>query len=316
MDQVAVEVALPGQIEPDVLAVPVAEDGAAAFSKAARVLDERLNGRLRALVESGEASGEVGRTLILHTDRELRAHRVAATGVGRLDEVDADTLRTAAAAVARAAANVGGTLGWLVDEQLPLSTEEQARAIVEGVALASYAPDRWKTEPQDRRTFDRVVVCCDDDPAIEAAAERAARVSSWVNFARDLANAPPNELTPEALGERTAELDLDRLASDILDPARIDELGMGALSAVGRARRNGPRLVVLRYEPEQTAHAEPTLGLVGKAITFDAGGISLKPALNIQDMKGDMSRGAAAITSGRFLCTEDTGVTSTPRSPT
>src|SRR5437763_16951482 len=103
MDQVAVEVALPGQIEPDVLAVPVAEDGAAALSNGARVVDERLNGRLRALVESGEASGELGRTLVLHTDRELRARRIATAGVGRIGDVDADTLRTAAAAVVRAA---------------------------------------------------------------------------------------------------------------------------------------------------------------------------------------------------------------------
>src|SRR5919204_292713 len=134
MDQVAVEVALPGRIEPDVLAVPVAEDGAAAFSNGARVVDERLNGRLRALVDSGEASGEVGRTLVVHTDGELRARRVATTGVGPIEEVDADTLRTAAAAVVRAAPNVGGTIGWLVDEQLPLSAEEQARAVVEGIA--------------------------------------------------------------------------------------------------------------------------------------------------------------------------------------
>src|SRR5438067_4175352 len=238
MDQVAVEVALPGQIEPDVLAVPVAEDGAAAFSKAARVLDERLNGRLRTLVESGEASGELGRTLLLHTDRELRARRVATAGVGKGEEVDSDAVRTAAAAVARASSNVGGTLGWLIDEQLRLSAEEQARAVVEGVALASYAPARWKTKPEDRRPFERIVICCADDPAVEAAAERAARISRWVNFARDLANAPPNELTPETLGDRAAELSSPGLTTDVLDPGRIDELAMGALSAVGRASRN------------------------------------------------------------------------------
>src|ERR671934_199535 len=166
MDQVAVEVALPGQIEPDVLAVPVAEEGTAAFSNGARVLDERLHGRLRALVESGEASGEVGRVLLLHTDGDLRARRVATTGIGRIE---------------------------------------------------------------------------------------------------------------------------------VLDPRGIDELGMGALSAVGRASRNGPRLIVLHYEPERVTDAALTVGLVGKAITFDAGGISLKPALNMQDMKGDMAGGAAVI---------------------
>src|SRR5918911_5578060 len=219
MDQGAVEVALPGQIEPDVLAVPVAEDGTAAFSNAARVIDERLGGRLRALVESGEARGELGRTLLLHTDRELRARRVATAGIGKVEEVDADALRTAAAAVVRASDNVGGTLAWLIDDQLRLSAEEQARAVVEGVALASYAPDRWKTERDERKAFDRVVICWDDDSAVTAAAERAARVGRWVNFARDLANAPPNELTPEALGERAAELTVAKVSADVLDPA-------------------------------------------------------------------------------------------------
>ena len=295
MDQVAVEVALPGQIEPDVLAVPVAEEGTAAFSNGARVLDERLHGRLRALVESGEASGEVGRVLLLHTDGDLPARRVATTGIGRIEEIDADTLRTAAAAVVRAATNVGGTLGWIVDEQLRLAAEEQARAVVEGVALASYTPGRWKTKPEDRRSFERVVVCAEDDPALRTAAERAARVSGWVNFARDLANAPPNELTPEALGVRAQALNIAHMTAEVLDPRGIDELGMGALSAVGRASRNGPRLIVLHYEPERVTDAALTVGLVGKAITFDAGGISLKPALNMQDMKGDMAGGAAVI---------------------
>jgi leucyl aminopeptidase len=81
----------------------------------------------------------------------------------------------------------------------------------------------------------------------------------------------------------------------VLDPSRIDELGMGALSAVGRGSANGPRLIVLRYEPASPARADLVLGLVGKAITFDAGGISLKPALKMQDMKGDMAGGAAVI---------------------
>ena len=116
-----------------------------------------------------------------------------------------------------------------------------------------------------------------------------------MNAARDLANSPPNELTPEVLAERAAELAGPNLSVEALDPAGIDALGMGALSAVGRASANGPRLIVLRYEPAQGAREDLMLGLVGKAITFDAGGISLKPALKMQDMKGDMAGGAAVI---------------------
>jgi leucyl aminopeptidase len=294
MGQITVDVALPGQVAPDVLAVPVAEDGADPLSDGARVLDERLGGRLRSLVESGEARGELGHTLLVHMDGDVQARRVATAGLGRIAEVDADVVRTAAAAVARASDDVGGTLAWLLDRRLPISPPEQVRALIEGVVLGSYAPDRWKTKPRDRRTFDRVVICTDDGADLAETATEAARVSRWVNVARDLANAPPNELTPEALGERAAALGAPGVSVDVLDPRRIEELGMGALEGVGRASRNGPRLIVLRYEPDGR-RPDLTLGLVGKAITFDAGGISLKPALNMQDMKGDMAGGAAVI---------------------
>jgi leucyl aminopeptidase len=295
MVQVTVDVALPGQVEPDVLALPLSEEGTATFSNGARVLDERLEGRLRTLVEDGEARGELGRTLVLHTDGRLRARRLATTGIGRMADVDADAMRTAAAAVAQASCNVGGTVAWLLDEQLPLSAEEQARAVVEGIVLGSYAPDRWKTDPRERRSFQRIVLCAEAEPGLTEVARRSARVAGWVNLARDLANSPPNELTPEGLATRATELDVPRLRAEVLDPAQIDELGMGALGAVGRASTNGPRLIVLRYEPEGAARTNLTLGLVGKAITFDAGGISLKPALKMQDMKGDMAGGAGVI---------------------
>src|SRR6185312_289004 len=101
--------------------------------------------------------------------------------------------------------------------------------------------------------------------------------------------------TPEVLAERAAELAGPNLTVESLDPGRIDELGMGALAAVGRASANGPRLIVLRYDPPSPARAALTLGLVGKAITFDLGGISLKPALKMYDMKGDMAGGAGVI---------------------
>ena len=295
MGEVAVEVKLPGQIEPDVLALPIPEDADAALSNGARILDERLTGRLQRLAQDGELRGELGKTLVLHTDGELRARRVAVAGIGKAENLDADALRTAAAAVARATSEVGGTLAWLLDETLPLPLDEQARAVVEGVVLGSYRPGRWKTDDREPRPIERIVLCTADDTALAEAGARTARVARWVNWARDLANSPPNELTPEGLAARAAELELPHLRAEVLDPKRIDELGMGALAAVGRASANGPRLIVLRYEPDQPARADFTLGLVGKAITFDAGGISLKPALKMEDMKGDMAGGAAVL---------------------
>jgi leucyl aminopeptidase len=275
--------------------LPIPEDGDAALSNGSRILDERLSGRLRRLAEEGELRGELGKTLVLHTEGELKAHRVATAGIGKLEELDADALRTAAAAVARATEEVGGTLAWILDETLPLPLDVQARAVVEGVLLGSYRPGRWKTDAREPPPIERIVLCTGDDPALAEAGARTARVSRWVNWARDLANSPPNELTPAGLAARATELELANLRAEALDPTQIDELGMGALGAVGRASANGPRLIVLRYEPRSPARADLTLGLVGKAITFDAGGISLKPALKMEDMKGDMAGGAAVL---------------------
>ena len=296
MGEVAIEVKEPGEGEPDFVAMPYPEaSGEDAFSNGARELDRQLKGRLQRLADSGELKGDLGATVVLHTDGELNARHVVAAGVGKKDEIDADALRTAAAAVAHRVADVGGTLAWLLDDSLPLSLDEQARAIVEGTMLGSYSPARWKTQEQPAASVDKIVLYTTADNGLAERASRIAGVGRWVNFARDLANSPPNELTPEALAARAAELAGPMLAVEALDPAQIDELGMGALSAVGRASSNAPRLIVLRYEPAQTTRKDLVLGLVGKAITFDAGGISLKPALKMQDMKGDMAGGAAVI---------------------
>ncbi|HEX9381177.1 MAG TPA: M17 family peptidase N-terminal domain-containing protein, partial [Gaiellaceae bacterium] len=139
MEEVAIEVRLPGQIEPDTLAIPLPDNESAPLSDGARVIDERLGGRLRRLADDGELRGELGETVLLHTDGELNARRLVVAGIGKPGELDADTLRTAAAAVARQVADVGGTIAWLLDESLPLPFEEQARAVVEGILLGSYS---------------------------------------------------------------------------------------------------------------------------------------------------------------------------------
>src|SRR5437867_6555190 len=295
MGELAIEVRAPGEGEPDSLAIPFSEGNAGgAFSNGARELDGRLQGRLQRLADSGELKGDLGTAVVLHTEGELNARRVVVAGIGKRDELDADALRTAASTVAHRVADIGGTLAWLLDESLPLSLEEQARAIVEGTMLGSYNPARWKTQEEPEARVEKIVFYATDGAGVAESASRSASVGKWVNLARDLANSPPNELTPEVLGARAAELAGPKLQVEALDPARIDELGMGALSAVGRASANGPRLIVLRYEPAE-AKSDLVLGLVGKAITFDAGGISLKPALKMYDMKGDMAGGAAVV---------------------
>jgi leucyl aminopeptidase len=293
---VPIEIALPGQTTVDALAVPVAQP---VGGEGARIVDGKLGGRLTRLIESGELRGERGEALLLHTDGDLDAPRLVAVGLGERDEVDADALRTAGAAAATALARVGGTLGWLLDDSLPLPLAEQARALVEGTIIGGYSPGRWKTEDPGRRprAVERIVLGHFETQELRDAAELGALLAERTNRARDLANMPPNELDPAALAEHAEALaaEHDHLTAETLSPADLDELGMGALAAVGRGSRNEPRLVVLRYEPPQPTRADVRLGLVGKAITFDSGGISIKPAARMEDMKGDMAGGAGTL---------------------
>jgi leucyl aminopeptidase len=287
-----VEIALPGQAGADALALPVAQplggDGA-------KIVDEKLGGRLARLGETGDLRGERGEAVLLHVDGELDAPRLVAAGVGRREDVDADALRTAGAVAAQSLGRVGGTLVWLLDESLPVPLPEQAAALVEGTILGAYSPGRWKAK-NETRAPERIVIGHEADPELQAAVERAAIVAEQANRARDLSNMPPNELTPHTLGERAKELagEHEHLTCEVLATRELDELGMGALTAVGRGSRNEPRLIVLRYDPPG-ASGDVVLGLVGKSITFDAGGISIKPSRGMEDMKGDMSGGAGTL---------------------
>jgi leucyl aminopeptidase len=246
--------------------------------------------RFAALAASGELGRRPGDVALLHLDG--RPARAAAAAVGATP--DADAVRTAAAAVARAAAPFGGTLAWQLDDTLPLPVVEQARAAVEGVVLGAYDPGRWKTTRNERTPLEAITLL--GDGAVEEAAREAAVVCDWANRARDLANAPPNELTPARLAERAAEIAAEHegLTAEALGPEQARELGMGSFLAVGQGSANEPRMILMRWEPPTSADGV-VLGLVGKAITFDSGGISIKPATRMQDMKGDMAGGGGVV---------------------
>jgi leucyl aminopeptidase len=284
--------ALPGHERVDAIALPVAQPFDTA---AAPAVDERLHGMLARLGESGELRGDRGESLLLHLNEDLEAPRLVAAGVGEREDVDLDALRTAGAVAAQSLARVGGTLLWLLDESLPVPAPDQAAALVEGTILGSYSPGRWKTL-HDAHPIERIVIGHTGEDVLHAA-ERAALIAERTNLARDLANKPPNELTPETLGERALELSDEHefLSAAALGPDEMEHLGMGALLAVGRGSHNEPRLIILRYEPPVEDRPDVYLGLVGKSITFDAGGISIKPAARMEDMKGDMAGGAGVL---------------------
>ena len=287
----------PGGVEADVLVFPV--NHPVTLTESAEGLDRLLDGRLARLIEEGEIRGKRGSVALTHTDGLLGARRVGAAGVGK-DALEPDSLRTAAAAVARRTKEVGGrSIAWLVEGKGDLSPAEQARAIVEGTLLGEYENGRWKTNGDDGVKLERLVLC---GPGAAAGADEAARaglVVSWANRCRDLVNAPANELTPERLAAWAEEAAAGNpaLRFEALGPEEIRAAGMGAFSAVSQGSENPPRLITLTYEPDSPANPDFRLGLVGKAITFDSGGLSLKPAYRMDEMKSDMGGGAAALTA-------------------
>jgi leucyl aminopeptidase len=260
--------------------------------------DGALAGEEGRLLEAEGFRPEAGAATLLHLD----GRRIAVAGLG--DEVDADAFRTAAAAVARLAKHIGGTLAWRLEEGSSVPVEDQARAVVDGVLLGGYDPGRWKS---GERPVEFSRLSFTGSESLLETAQRAATVAKWANKARDLANEPPNQLTPAALAERAEEIAAgsDRLTAESGGPERLAELGMGSFGAVAQGSDNPPRLIVLRYDPPD-ARDDLVLGLVGKAVTFDTGGISIKPALYMEDMKGDMEppcwRGSARSRSSGFPC--------------
>jgi leucyl aminopeptidase len=291
--RVEVQAGSPESVEADVLAAPLLF--AEGLTRPVADLNVRLGGLLERLAEQGEITGKLKTAPFVHMDGQLKAVRLALPGIGAREAVDADALRTAAGTLAHEVRGYARTIAWLLDDSLPLAPAEQARAIVDGTLLGSYDPGRWKSSSEPQRLESLVIVSGDD--AVGEVARRAGIVAEWANRARDLANAPPNELTPEGLADRAAEVAAagsPRLSVEAPDLDEIRALGMGAFAAVAQASHNPARLIVMRYDPPEPL-GEVVLGLVGKAVTFDTGGISLKKPTYMEDMKGDMAGGGSVI---------------------
>jgi leucyl aminopeptidase len=269
--------------EADLLAVPFA----GTLSALLQQVDARLGtGLARVAPEEGRA--DAGACVLVYP--EATRGRVALVGVGMPPELDADSIRTGAAAAARAARALGSTLVWAFDSELPIGDAEQMRAIVEGVLLGGHDPGRWKTTETAAR-LERLLVAGVPE-GLQAAAARAEVVARWTNRARELVDGPPNEVTPDGLAHAAfALLEPSAVEVETLELDAIERAGLGALAAVGRGSVNAPRLIVLRYRGGGTN----TLGLVGKAITFDSGGFFLKTQSDIVRQKADMGGGAAVI---------------------
>jgi leucyl aminopeptidase len=245
--------------------------------------------RLQRLVELGEARSGLKKVAVAHEDAPGGGQRrVLIAGLGRREEFDAERARVAAAAAAGRAKELGAvSLSWAAP-----AGDGIGAGLVEGTLLKLYTFNRFKSSNgDDGGSIESLELTGADDAEVERA--RVAAVAA--NAARDLQNLPANIATPSFLAERAAEIadDYEDLEVELLDGDAIVARGMGALAAVAQGSVVDPRLIVLRYRPEGAVG--PHLAFVGKAVTFDTGGISIKPSAKMQEMKYDMSGGAAVI---------------------
>ena len=237
-----------------------------------------VDGVLQGLVDAGEARAGLRKVAVAHAG----GRRYVLAGLGKRDGFDAERARVAAAAVAGRARELGTkTLCWEVPHHV------DAPGFVEGTLLAAYEYRAYKTDDDDK-PIEELVVSAHHDTTAEV--ETATVATEAANAARDLQNAPANELTPTVLADRARAL--PGLEVEVWGRAEIEGAGMGAFAAVARGSDEEPRLITLRYDPPELAG--PVLGFVGKGVTFDSGGISIKPSLKMSEMKFDMS-GAAAV---------------------
>ena len=197
----------------------------------------------------------------------------------------ADGLRTAAARAVRTAAP-GQTIAWAFDRSSPIAGAEQLRAVAEGAVIADYECGRPPTDTSSGRRL----VICGADPALQHVVDRAVLVAGWGNLARELVDAPPNQMLPADLADRATQL--PGVSVQVVDPATA---GLGGLSAVGGSSEAPPLLLVLEHRPSSAGEPVAHLAFVGKGVTFDSGGLFLKGRGEIVRQKADMAGGAAVI---------------------
>jgi leucyl aminopeptidase len=250
---------------------------------------------LQRLVELGEAKRGLKKVAVAHEDAPGGGQRrVLIAGLGKRESFGPEQGRVAAAAAAARAKELGAvSLSWAAPEG-----DGVAAALAEGTLLKLYSFDRFKSSPNGNDSADGVEsleICGEAVDGDEVERGRIAGVAA--NAARDLQNLPANVATPTFLAERAREIadQHETLELELLDRDAIVERGMGAFASVAQGSHVEPRLIVLRYRP--SGASGPHLAFVGKAVTFDTGGISIKPSAKMQEMKFDMSGGAAVIES-------------------
>jgi leucyl aminopeptidase len=290
-------------IETEALVTYVFENGDVAQGRAAE-LDRLTGGLLTRLDKSGELTGKALETTLVHAPSGVKAARMLLMGAGKREQFNSATLRKVAGAALRyLKARSVHNFAFTVREGD--ATEEIAQAITEAAIAADFETDKYKTDQKKDKFIEGLAIAGYSDSEKAAGKEGIARgriIGEAQNFTRDLVNEPSNRLTPRILAEKAEAMAREAgLAIDVLDENEIAELKMGALLSVAQGSVEPPRVIVVTYTPANPKPGAPVIGLVGKAVTFDTGGISIKPSEGMEKMKYDMAGGATMLGIMRAL---------------
>lgn len=261
-------------------------------------VDRILGGAIARLIRQGSIKGKLNEITVLHSLGRLPAGRIVITGLGKKRSLDVNKIRSAAAETLRyLRRNNVTTVATVVSGAgiSDISNEDAARAIAEGGLLGLYSFRRYITRKKDSfGEIKELRIVGRGKALMQAAIGQAQIVAEAVNWARDLVNEPSNSITPTTLAEATSKMAEERgLSVEVLDKDAITELGMGGLLGVSQGSQQPPKFIILSYKGRDSDEID--LALVGKGITFDSGGISIKPSESMADMKGDMAGGASVL---------------------
>jgi len=252
------------------------------------------------LLASGELSGKPLETNLLHKPSNVKAKRLLLVSGGSAKKFSSYDLRRVAGTAARTL-KARGIRSFAIVAPSGIPAEEAVRAIVEGAHVGNFEPDYYRSDRKDQKIDGLIVIASGDKARLEKVANEAQVIGESQNFTRDLVNEPSNRMTPTILADRAKKMSADvGLKCEVYGADKIKEMKMGAFWSVAQGSDEPPALIVMTYEPAG-APAKPVLGLVGKGITFDTGGISIKPADGMEKMKYDMAGGATMIGAMRAI---------------
>jgi leucyl aminopeptidase len=277
----------------DVVAVMAGEGGDLLAS--GKALDTASGGRIAKAMKAANFKGTAGQAADILAPEGVDFARVVVIGLGKLDAADGMAVERWAGHAVKRTLTSGAEKLVLQPDALPsVSKAEAGSHAAMGARLAAYRFDTYRTKlkPEQKPTLTTVEIAMDGPAAAKARAEKDAAIVEGVFFARDLVSEPPNVLYPESFAERLRDLETIGVEVDILEPAAMERLGMGALLGVAQGSARPARLVSMKWNGG--AKGSKPVALVGKGVTFDTGGISLKPGAGMDEMKGDMG-GAAAV---------------------